>query len=150
MLHEHGARALVGLSSRCGDGRANRAPVVRIAAPRDETVRFQPVHQLGHVGLAAAVPFGELRQGERLGGEQQMTKRTQFGERETDLAERAFGPRLHGTRGVEEEQGESTSWCAISAVIRHGIKARAMTAHVNLHRGASLAKGGLGACTWRG
>lgn len=103
-------RALVGGMTARRDGRADGAAVLRIGDAGHETVRLEAIHQLRHVGLAAAMPLGELREGERLRRQHEVAQRTELGERESYFCQGAFGTRLHGTGCVEKQKSERALW----------------------------------------
>lgn len=105
-LREKHVGALVGSATALGDGGANRPAVVRIGNASDEAVRLEPIDELGDVRLAAAMPLRQMGERKRFGGEHEVAKRAELGERETDLGQGAFGTRLHGASGVEQEEGE--------------------------------------------
>src|SRR5262249_51872914 len=65
VLGEDVTGALVRYPAILGDGRAYRPPVLGISHALHESVGLQPVDELRDVRLSAAVPFSQLREGQR-------------------------------------------------------------------------------------
>jgi len=85
----------------------SRSPSRRVGESADETVRFQPIDQLSHIGPNAAQPDGQLAQWKRLAGGCQLVENREAGRGETNLAERLFEggtPYLGGMEELEHQR----------------------------------------------
>ena len=69
VIGQQGGSALVCRTPVRCDGRANRATVIRIRCTSNEAISLEPIDDLRHIRLPAAVALGELGQAEGLGGE---------------------------------------------------------------------------------
>ena len=116
VLGENATRTLVRRAAILSDGGSDRPPVVRVGHARHVPIRFQPIDELGDVGLSAAVALRELGERERLLRQDEMAKRAELRERQADIGEEALSARLHGARRVEQQERDRATGAGVLTI----------------------------------